>query len=232
MYSMHFLIYDFESACLQHFQRIDLLPFNFWKSVCPKAVSLQLAGMGLKTKVSNTRAQLVKLGDQLLGHQLSKDSFIIHWCRGPEVWGRPERLPSLFPQGDRGGREILPPCLLEMQFFLILTQVNYKVPAKCKPVCVPSPACGKSVDHYNWLKERITKEMMKKYFNLKLFLKILWDKQKSQPICMLFTFYVCEIHMLFWRCSAPGVVDLLCAWFSFQATVCLCLGAQTCPSLL
>ena len=60
-----------------------------------------------------------------------------------------------------------------MQFFLILTQVNYKVPAKCKPVCVPSPACGKSVDHYNWLKERITKEMMKKYFNLKLFLKIL-----------------------------------------------------------
>ena len=89
------------------------------------------------------------------------------------MWGRPERLPSLFPQVDRGGREIRPPCLLEMQFFLFLTQVNYKVPTKCKPLCMPSPSCGNSVDHYNGLKKRIIKDMMKKIFNLKLLLKIL-----------------------------------------------------------
>lgn len=89
------------------------------------------------------------------------------------MWGRPERLPSLFPQGDRGGSEILPPCLLEMQFFLILTQVNYKVPTKCKLLCMPIPSRGKSVDHYNRLKYRIIKDMMKNFFNLKLLLKIL-----------------------------------------------------------
>lgn len=126
--------------------------------------------------------------------------------------GRLERLPSKFPQGDRGGGGILHPCLCEMQFFLIRIQAYSEVPTKHQPLCTMIPSPGECVDLHNWLKQKITKDRTKNCFNLKLLWKILCGKKKCWPICFsLFTCMKCRFY--FNRAQFPeSLIYSMCAF--------------------
>lgn len=58
----------------------------------------------MKTKLQIQEARLVKL----TAWSPVVERFFPHQYRGLEVWGRPERLPSLFPRGDRVGGNPIP----------------------------------------------------------------------------------------------------------------------------